>query len=124
VLIVAGNPHDDRPDASAVQDDLHTRETTPFGVAPLVPPLRPSRAFADLAAALEVSASVTHIEMGAAMANIGATAENLTTPDLIRLGPEIRRVADYLCLVHEPLRATIHAQVERLIRDAESAPKE
>jgi len=121
---VAGNTHYDRRDASAAKDDLHTRETTPFGVASLVPPLRPSRAFADLAAALEVSASVAHVEMAAAMANIGVTAENLTTLDIVRLGPAIRRVADYLCLVHEPLRSAIHEQAERLIRDAESAPNE
>jgi len=121
---VAGNTHDDRRDTSAARDDIHTRETAPLGVAPLVAPLRPSRAFADLAAALEVSASVAHIELAAAMANIGVTADNLTTLDLIRLAPEIRRVADYLCLVHEPLRSAIHEQAERLIRDAESAPNE
>ena len=121
--MAAGNTQDDRPAISAPQDDLHTRETAPLGIAPLVEPLRPSKAFADLAAAFEISASLAYLEMTAAMANIGVTAETLTMRDLIRLGPDIRRVADYLSLVHEPLRATIHEQVERLIRQAESAPR-
>jgi hypothetical protein len=107
-----------------MMDDRHTRETAPMGVAPLVLPLRPGRTFTDLAAALEVSASVAHVELAAAMANIGVTAESLTTPDLVLLAPEIRRVADYQCLVHESLRTTIHERVETMIRDAERAPKE
>ena len=104
--------------------DRHTRETEPMGVGALVPPLRPGRTFADLAAALQVSAPVAHVELAVAMANLGVTAESMTARDLVELAPEIRRVADYQCLIHESLRATIHEQVEGLIRDAESASQE
>jgi hypothetical protein len=106
------------------KDDRHTRETAPMGVAPLVPPLRPGQVFADLAAALHVTPSAAHIELATAMANIGVTAEDLTLRDLVRLAPDIRRVADYLGLVQEAMRTTIHEHVEKLMRDAELAPQD
>jgi len=121
---MAGTSPDAPRIAPPLQDDLQTRETAPLGVTPLVPPLRPSEAFAELAAALEVSPSLAYLEMAAVMASIGVTAESMTTLDLVRLAPDIRRVADYLSLVHEPLRTTIHEQVEKLIRDAGSTQKE
>jgi hypothetical protein len=107
------------PRASSVpEEELETRRTAPFGMKPLVvaEPVRPSRVFRDLVAAVGLPESIVRFIVMDVLDDPDATPETMTAVQLLHLGATLLRTIDHSALIASDQRWAAHQRIEKLLQ--------
>jgi hypothetical protein len=99
--------------------DLESRRTSPLGQKPLVvsEPVRPSRVFRDLVAALGLPESIVRFIVMDVLDDPDATPETMTGVQLLHLGATLLRTIDGSALISSEQRWQAHQRVEVLLHE-------
>ena len=97
--------------------ELDSRRTTPLGHKPLVvaEPVRPSRVFRDLVAAVGLPESIVRFIVMDVLDDPDATPETMTPVQLLHLGATLLRTIDGSALIASEQRWQAHQRVEMLL---------
>jgi hypothetical protein len=115
------------PRASSGPDEasdapLDSRRTLPLGQKALVvsEPVRPSRVFRDLVAALGLPESMVRFIVMDVLDDPDATPETMTPMQLLHLGATLLRTIDGSALIASEQRWQAHQRVEQLLQQVAS----
>jgi hypothetical protein len=102
--------------------ELESRRTNPIGQKPLVvsEPVRPSRVFRDLVAALGLPESIVRFIVMDVLDDPDATPETMTAMQLLHLGATLLRTIDGSALIASEQRWQAHQRVEQLLQQVAS----